>query len=210
VRVAERDVLGLSEVGLTENIWTINRREIAGKVEAHPWIRDVDVGIELPNRLVIQVAERNPAALVIIEGSLHIMDWYGEIFKQAEKGDDVTLPVMNGVWAGGNLDHDLVGKALQLLEYLNQRRTYPMIQNVSEIFGDRDYGFSIYTDSSVCLQVGFGNYRRKLERLQPVLADLSRRGMGRAVSIDLTDVDKVIVKESALFERNHSTRSFET
>ncbi|MBN2255601.1 MAG: FtsQ-type POTRA domain-containing protein [Deltaproteobacteria bacterium] len=209
VRMAESDILRLSGIGLTENIWTVNRGEVSRKIEAHPWIRDVSIGIELPNRLVIQVAEREPAAFVLIEGNLHIMDWHGEIFKQAEKGDNVTLPVVNGMWSEAILDRDLVGKALQLLQYLSQRRTYPMIQNVSEIFGDRDYGFSIFTDSGVCLQVGFGNYRRKLERLQPILVDLGRRNRRGAVSIDLTDVDKVIVKESILFKHDRSARSFE-
>lgn len=210
-RVAEDDVLRLSGVDSTDNVLTLNTAEIAGKIATHPWIREVNIGRELPNRLVIDVTERKPAAFVLMKGMLHIMDWHGDIFKKVEKDDDVALPVLNGVSTQKSVDRDLIRQSLQLLEFLAQRRDYPVLENVSEVFGDKECGFSVYTDGGVCLRVGFGNYRQKLERLKTVLVDLSRRSKDRIVScIDLTDIDKVVVKKSGLFKSDRRTRSFDT
>lgn len=210
-RVAENDILRLSGIDTTDNILTLNKAEIARKIGAHPWIREVRIGRELPNRLVIDVVERRPAAFVLMGGILHIMDWHGDIFKKVEKDDELALPVLNGVSFHESIDRDLIQQSLKLLEFLAQRNNYPTLAHVSEVFGDREYGFSVYTEGGVCLRVGFGNYHQKLERLKPILVDLSRRNKGRKLTcIDLTDMGKVVVKKNDLFSPDRATKSFET
>ena len=209
-RVAESEILRLSGIDLTDNILTLNTTEISRKIGTHPWIREVRIGRELPDRLVIDVVERKPAAFVLMGGALHIMDWHGDIIKKVEKGDNLTLPVLNGVSSQKTIDGDLVQQSLLLLEFLAQRKDSPTLEHVSEVF-DREYGFSVYTESGICLRIGFGNYRQKLERLKTVLVDLNRRNKDRIfLCIDLTDVDKVVVKRSDLFNQDRATKSFET
>jgi len=210
-RVAESDIAHLSGIGTTENVLTLNTSEISRKIATHPWIREVRIGRELPDRLVIDVVERTPASFVLMEGTLYIMDRHGDIFKKVENDDDVTLPVLNGMSFQETVDRNLVQQSLLLLEFLAQRKSYPALEHVSEVFGHREYGFSVYTEGGVCLQVGFGNYHRKLERLKPVLVDLSKRNKERIfICIDLTDTDRVVVKRSDLFKRDRLTKSFET
>jgi len=52
-----------------------------------------------------------------------------------------------------------------------------------------------FTKSGLCLQLGFGNYDRKLKKLKPVLIDLARKNLDKVhLVVDLSDFTKVIVK----------------
>jgi cell division protein FtsQ len=57
------------------------------------------------------------------------------------------------------------------------------------------FGLSLFTDSGLCLQLGFDNYDNKLKRLAPVMADLDRRNLKPGyLLIDLSDLTKITVQ----------------
>jgi len=194
-RTSEKEILNLAGIKSHSNILTLNLKEISRKIEAAPWVKDVSIGRELPDSLVIEVCERKPAALILVDKSLYIMDWNEELFKKLENRDDVNLPVLNGVYKNGKINKNLMEKAMALLRFLSSNRDFTKIQHISEIYGDDVYGFSIFTKSGLCLQLGFGNYDRKLKRIKPVLIDLVRKNLDKAhLVVDLSDFTKVIVK----------------
>jgi cell division protein FtsQ len=194
-RTSEKEILNLAGIKSHSNILTLNLKEISRKIEAAPWVKDVSIGRELPDRLVIEVCEREPAALILVDKSLYIMDWNEELFKKLTNSDDVHLPVLNGVYKNGDMDKNLIEGAMALLKLLSSKRNFTGIQHISEIYGDDVYGFSIFTKSGLCLQLGFGNYDRKLQRIKPVLVDLARRNLDKVhLVLDLSDFTKVVVK----------------
>lgn len=210
-RVDEKEIVEISGTGSHNNVFSINIKELSGKIETHPWIKDVSMGREFPNRLVVEVRERRPAALVLRNGCLYIMDWDGELFKKYDKTDDVHLPIVNANAADENINEDLMKKSLTLLDCLSSTEKFPTMENVSEIFGDRIYGFSLYTEGGLCLQLGFRNYDRKLRRLEPVLVDLTRKKVKKVfLSIDLTDEKKIVVKKNNILRPKKHARGYTT
>lgn len=210
-RVTKEEILNLADVDPQSNILTLNLKDISRSVETNPWIKDTAIGREFPDRLVIEVRERDPAAFVLVDGSLYIMDWDGSVFKKFSNRDNVQLPILNGIYKGGTVNRGLMKKALVLLRFLSANRNFPGIQHVSEIYGDDIYGFSLFARGGLCLQLGSGDYGRKLKRLKPVLMDLGRKNLDTVyLSIDLTDYNNIVVKRNDVFNRRNAAAGYNT
>jgi cell division protein FtsQ len=196
-KTTEKDLLSVSGVKPLQNILTLSMEGIARKIKTNPWVEEVSVVRELPNRLIIEIQERKPIALVKRDQALFIMDSQGIIFKKFE-GEEADLPVLTGCAENGADDRPLIRKSIELIDLLSASNSVPQIKNVSEIHGDDSLGFSIFLDSGLCLRVGFGNYENKLNRLKPVLADLVRRNIEQGfLLIDLNDIEKITVQKKA-------------
>lgn len=194
-KVTEKEIIELAGIAPSMNILTMNLDRIKKRIRANPWVEDVSAGRELPNRLVVEIVERNAAAIIKKNEKLYLADWDGEVFKGYEKGDPVDLPLLTGFYEGDRVKADLLNKGFKLLRYLSRNRTFPGIENVSEVVGDDMYGFTLITNERLLLELGFGNYSEKFAKLNRVMAEVVKRDMGNVfLSIDLTDVDRVVVR----------------
>ncbi|MDD5712669.1 MAG: FtsQ-type POTRA domain-containing protein [Smithellaceae bacterium] len=188
--LTEKDILTLADVKPTQNLLAVNGEAIARRVSSNPWVKEVFVGRELPDRLVVDVKERKALALLKTNQRLYLMDAEGNIFKPFDYGDDVDLPVLTGCDS-----LKLRKEALKLLGCLASEKTFPHISRVSEVSGTEAFGLSLFTDTGLCIRLGFDNYQNKLRRMLPVIADLERRSLNqRFLKIDLSDPTKVTVE----------------
>ncbi|MHB8908468.1 MAG: cell division protein FtsQ/DivIB [Syntrophales bacterium] len=197
--LTEKDILTLAAIRPSPNILTLNPDAITRRIRANPWIREVFVGREFPDRLVIVVRERTAVALLQREGALYILDSEGEPFKKLEPGDEANLPILTGFVNGGRTNDALVKQSIVLLNYLAASKDAPAIGAVSEIHGNETFGLSLFTDAGLCLQLGFDGFENKFQRLTPVMADLDRKN--RKVGfllIDLSDPAKINVQQRNL------------
>ena len=199
--LTEKEILTLASVRAPSNMLTINRDAIARRIQANPWVQEVFVGREFPERLVIIVRERKAVALIERDDGLFLVDGDGTPFKKLETGEESDLPVLTGCARGRILDEALVKKSLALLSDLALIKDGPEIGNVSEIHGNETFGLSMFTDAGLCLQLGFEGYGNKLKRLTPVMADLDRKNLKMGfLLIDLSNPDKINVQRRNVLE----------
>ncbi|MBN2569265.1 MAG: FtsQ-type POTRA domain-containing protein, partial [Deltaproteobacteria bacterium] len=168
-RVTEKEVIELAGIAPSMNILTMNLDRIKKRIRTNPWVEDVFAGRELPNRLVVEIVERKAAAIIKKNEKLYLADWNGEIFKGYEKGDSVDLPLLTGFYENEKVKADLLNKGFKLLRYLSRNRTFPGIENVSEVIGEEMYGFTIITNEGLLIELGFGNYSEKFTKLNIVM-----------------------------------------
>jgi len=193
--LTEKDVLALAAIKPFQSLLAINPDAVIKRISSSPWIKDVYVGRELPNRLVIEIRERTAVALVKKDSGFYMLDPEGIPFKKLQNSDETDLPVLSGYYTEARTDTELLAKSLELLKFLSTVKDFPAINRVSEINGHEVFGFSIYTDSGLCLQLGFDNYENKLKRLAPVMDDLDRRNLKPGfLLIDLSDPTKITVQ----------------
>ncbi len=64
IAVTERDVLAAAAIDRSSNLWLLDTRRMAQRIEAIPYVDQAQVRRELPARLTIAVTEREPAACV--------------------------------------------------------------------------------------------------------------------------------------------------
>ena len=89
-----KEASGLSQ---GQNLFSFKEDEVRKKIlDQEPWIRQVDISRRFPDKVLIHVKERRPAALVRVNGSVWIMDSQGRPFKVASKEDDFTGPIITG------------------------------------------------------------------------------------------------------------------
>ena len=195
--LTEKDILSLVNVNRSHNLLAMNAETISKRVRQNPWVKNVFIGRELPNRLVIEVRERKAVAVIKMGDGLFLLDGEGIAFKKRENVDDADLPILTGFYKDGAMDAELLQKSLALLKHLATTTEFPSINAVSEVHGDDEFGFSIYTNTGLCLQLGFDCYENKLKRLIPVMADLERKNLKSVyLNIDLSDPAKITVKRS--------------
>lgn len=193
--LTEKEVLSLAGIRSSPNVLGVNLEAMARRIRANPWIREVSIGRELPNRLVIVIRERTPVALLEKQKEMFLLDENGAPFKKLEPGEGNDLPVLTGCVREGRIDEPLLKSALALLKILAGTKDGPPIGTVSEIHGNETFGLSLFTDRGLCLQVGFDGYEGKLKRLAPVMEDLDRKNMRSAfLMIDLNDPAKINVE----------------
>ena len=124
-----------------------------------------------------------------------MIDSKGEIFKKLEADEKADLPVLTGFFSGNILNRELVGKSLALLNHLKGAKEIPDIGMVSEVHGNETFGFSLFTNRGLCLQLGFEGYEAKLKRLSVVMDDMKRKNLQLGLTlIDLSNPEKINVQ----------------
>ena len=193
--LTEKEILSYASVKPSQNLLAINLGTIARRVESNPWVKEASIGREFPNRLIIDLQDRTAVALVKRDNGFNLLDLDGVVFKKLEKNDEVDIPVLN-VYYSDDTDSALFTKSLELLRYLSASKEFPTIRNIAEIHGHEVFGLSLFTDSGLCIRLGFDSYENKLKRLNTVMADLERRNMKLGfLLIDLNDPAKIAVQK---------------
>lgn len=193
--LTEKDIVALAAVRSAPNILSLNLEAMARRIRTNPWIRQVSIGREFPGRLVIVIQERKPVALLEKGNALFLLDDDGTPFKKLAAGEVNDLPVLTGLVRTDRVDEALLKSALALLNTLAAAKDAPPIGVVSEIHGNETFGLSLFTDTGLCLQLGFDGYETKLKRLAPVMEDLDKKNLKSAfLLIDLNDPAKINVQ----------------
>jgi cell division protein FtsQ len=193
--LTEKDVLASAEIKPAQNLLAINTDAVIRRVAANQWVKNVYIGRELPNKLVLEVQERSPLALVKQGSNFYLMDGEGFVFKKLGKSDEVDLPILTGINAEDKTKSPLFLSTLNLLKTVSGSSQYAYLGTISEIHIDDVFGLSLISDAGLYLKLGIGGFESKLKKLTLVLADLEQRGMKNGyLCIDLSDESKVTVQ----------------
>lgn len=205
--LTEKDILAMAKIQPRSNILAVSTDVVAGRIAANPWVKHIYVGRELPDRLVLDVRERTPIALLKQAGNFYLMDREGVVFKKLSKGDDVDLAIVTGVNVEAKVQSVLMTEALKLLETLSTSDQHALLGTVSEMHIDELFGLSVLTDKGLHLKLGRENFAGKLHQLQIVLSDLEMRGMKNGhLFVDLADVSKVTVQRKDALEKTQEQK----
>lgn len=190
-RLSVEAVLAQAAVENAPNLLALDPEVVEQRLEEDPWIRTARVERKLPDKLVISVTERQPAALLAM-GALYLVDARGAVFKRVEPGEHFDFPILTGVrkedLAGGpDADSERMQTAKRLvsgaLRLLDAWRTSPFgrTNRISEVHMDPLFGYRVVLGAGTpegagaIVHLGRGAVESKLEKLEAVLADAARR-----------------------------------
>lgn len=193
--LTEKDILTLAAIPPQQNLLSVNTEALVLRVSANPWVKNIYAGRELPNRLVLEVRERNPVAMVKQASDFYLMDNEGVVFKKFGKGDDVDLPILTGIDGKEKEKSKLLLSTLNLLKTMSASGRYNYLGAISEVKVDDIFGLSLLTDTGLYLKLGADNYENKLKQLNVVMADVEKRGMKKGyIFVDICDVKKITIQ----------------
>lgn len=195
IKLSRSEVLELSGIAIGDNILARDSGDIKGNIKANPWIADVRVKRNFPDRVSIEIQERKPVAFINLDG-LYYVDETGIIFKKASLGEDVDLPVITGLTKEEIEEQGAVSelaiKAVNLLHILAEN-TALELENLSEINVDKTYGLTLYTmREGTKIEFGGDGFREKLDILDKIIK--SRNGFAGLEFIALNYNRGVVVK----------------
>jgi len=196
-KIPKETLVSLAVMEGMPNLFSVKLKEVVKRLESHPWIEQVRVRKVFPHKIVIQVEERKPMAIIQLE-ELYYIDTQGEIFTRVGDRDEYNYPYVTGVTRRA-FEKDpveakhLITKALELLRIVSQEKV-PPLGEISEIHMEKAFGIHCFTKTEgVEVKMGWEDFEEKLKRLSLIWSDLRKRGFS-AVSIDCSDVTRMVVK----------------
>ncbi len=199
-KIPRETLLSLAVVEGMPNLFSVELKEVVKRLESHPWVERVQVKKVFPNKILIQVEEKKPMAIIQL-GELYYIDTKGEIFSPVGERDGYNYPYLTGL-TRQVLEKDpmeakrMISKALELLAIVNQARI-PPLEEVSEIHMEKAFGIHCFTKTEgVEVKLGWEEFGEKLKRLSLIWSDLRKKGCS-AISIDCSDLRRVVVKRAS-------------
>ena len=200
--LTEQDVLTQASLTPRQNLLSVNIEALEKRISSNPWVKNIYVGRELPDRLILEVKERNPVAVVKQSSELYIMDNEGFVFKKLGKNDDVDLPILTGIDGREQDKSKLLLSTLNLLKNMSTSNRYNYLGAISEVNVDDVFGISLLTDNGLYLRLGKDNYEKKLKQLSVVMADMEKRGLRKGyIFVDICDTSKITIQYKNVSER---------
>jgi cell division protein FtsQ len=193
----QKQVVALSDIKSGVNTFDLDLDLIGQQIEANPWVAQVGVQRIFPDRIAIELEERNPVAIINL-GLLYYLDACGEVFKVLDSSDVLDYPMITGfdyqsVEEGDLADKTALLQIVALIADLGRRREVGL-QQISEIHRDESGSLTLFTsDNAVKIRLGRTDFVAKLDRLEKIYARLKPQ-LKVLDYIDLSVDEKVIVR----------------
>ena len=199
-------LLGEVHIGTTEQVSTadvaealghlrgrhllgLSLADVEGKLVANPWIKSATIRKELPNRLVVQIQERQPAALLRQGSELLYVDSEGFVIGVYDPAGEVDLLLLSEA-GGAQLN---VAEALTVAADL-VRLAPALSRGLSEIeaLGLGDYKIhSEGLDFPILLRAG--EVAAQIIKLEKLLPEIARR-FSEVEAVDLRFSRQIVIQ----------------
>lgn len=195
--ITDDEVLKLAGVREGKNIFSFRLAESIQAVEFHPWVKAVSMRRQLPDRVVMEIEERTPLAIVAM-GSLYYLDKDLEIFKKVMPWDSINFPVITGLTLreaienGPEMKRELK-KADEIMRLAARSSVLPL-ERISEIHIDRTIGVEVWTArEAVKIRLGDSGFHKKWTELERVIIELDEN-MEKVALLDMNCEGRVTAK----------------
>jgi len=172
-RVTPPELMRTAGINFQTNILSLNLKDLARRLKANHWVKEVAINRIFPHALKIKVDERVPVALVSHK-KLFLLDNEGMLFKEVEPNDVTDMPVITGLSFSAE-NSRLIKKVLNVLDTADATGVLKR-DTISEIHLDDTYGITFYTlQEAIPIRIGFGDYQQKFALLAEILENLRNR-----------------------------------
>lgn len=198
-RLTPVQVLEQAGIQKGDNILGLNLSLARKRLLAHPWIAGASVSRQLPAAIVVRIREHTPLAVLDL-GRAFVINTHGEIFKELDESDHLTLPVVKGLTFSDITVGDKPGSApfhavMAVLQLGRERESILPNRKIRMIDVDREIGLTLVADDRIrSVRIGYADYPQKFETLQNVVSYLNRRQTFTDIdSVDLNNLNRIVV-----------------
>ncbi|MCL5063425.1 MAG: FtsQ-type POTRA domain-containing protein [Nitrospiraceae bacterium] len=196
------ELKSLIKIKKGDELFGVSGRELYKRLKSSPWIRDAVIKKELSGRVLINVTEAVPVAILSIADRPYLIDREGNILEQMRESTVLFLPVIKDMDYKNN--KDAYEEAVRFVNVLHSKKVLSYDGNL-EITGQRPEDITLKLDN-ISIKIGAGDFDKKLERLEFVRDEIEKRNMS-VEYIDLRFANKIIVKPAGSIEGEQSSLS---
>jgi cell division septal protein FtsQ len=161
----------ISDIHYGSHSWSLDKEKAVQKIIRHPWIRTADIVWDFPSQVQITVKEEKIHALLALKNLWYINE-NGKAFHRAQT-HDLDYPIMTGIPQSWVSTHPhVVQRIIQDgLKILSEIKDFEYIQSseLSEIYFQKDLGFSIILHNGSKIIFGFYDPKDRLDRLSQMI-----------------------------------------
>jgi len=178
-RTSKKLILDLSGIDIHANLLAVNVNKVRARISSHEWVESVNVERKWPNRLVIEVTERVPVAILNLPKGLYYLDRHGVAFAKVIPPEDMDYPVITGLksdWSSSATHTAALHEALRFITYASRGSSILPKQNISEIhLTDQGDAILYLVERPFPIYLGQGETYTAYSRLAKVLYNLYKR-----------------------------------
>jgi cell division septal protein FtsQ len=196
----EGEILNTLMIPPQASLLNLKSVDLAKRLEALPWLESSVVQFSLPNRIVVEVTEREP--LVLIHGEdFYLVDTDGKLVSRASSEQKKDFLLVDGFSGQRLKEGDLLPRATlrelkMLLATLAQAQSWLPLNAILVCRWSAETGYALYTArNNICIQLGWDRFEQKFAHLHRLFAFLEERQLWNAViGIDLDYEDRAYLE----------------
>lgn len=195
-RLSREEIITQLDLPEPSSLWSIDPDRLTEKLEAHPWIRSVTFDRVFPHSLVVQVEERQPAAVLKTSGKGYFLDSEGYVLPGEITEASRELPVLEGMTAKFMTQHEDEG-------HRRAKEGIHLAALLSELFSGRPQVNVAHAHMTIIdlprIRVQFGQEaERQWERFLVVYPTVKGTLERQSQEVDLRFAQKVIFRKRTL------------
>jgi cell division protein FtsQ len=198
--IDRKEVLNTLAIPKGANLFTLRAAQLARQLESLPRLRSVVVHLDLAGRVVVDVIEREPLAVVHTD-DFYLLDAQGKLFINVQPAKHQNLLLVTGLSDSDLSGPDILqGEPLDALKHLlaalEKVRDWFPFQHISECHWNGADGFTLYTtQGGIPIRLGLEDYEGKLARLNRVFRVLmDRQWLDEVSRIDMDYPDRAYIE----------------
>lgn len=187
----EDEILNALMIPPDASLLNLKSAQLAKRLEALPWLESSSVQLSLPNRIVVEVTEREPLAVIHGE-DFYLIDTEGRLVSRStaeQRQDFLLLEGFSGrnLKEGDSLPPEALKGLKALLSVVEDSAHWLPLNSILECRWNAETGFSLYlAKNTVSIQLGWDNFKEKLSHLHRIFGILEERQLWNSVvGIDL-------------------------
>ena len=198
-RLSREELLALVEGKAQGGLWQVPLDEIREILKRNPWIRDVEVARQFPDKVRVKISEREPFALARRSDNAVVwIDRDGTVLGDQTKFNlEVVPPIISGLMEGtsakvmeSNRRHLTLYQ--DLLTALDEREPRLSAQ-VDEVIFDGVDGLKLRVQSGrVEVLVGTQDFRKRTEEALRILQAVERKDISALRLLKISDAERLL------------------
>lgn len=177
------------------NIWSLSKEEIGRRLRSHPFVREVVVRKSFPDKLLLNIEEREPVAMINLD-ALYYVDDQGTIFKRLTAYDAKDKPILTGFSRDDLAAKDpvTIRNLKKTIDLLRHAEAGSLRRNISEVHFDAQDGYTLVTrDFGLQLKIGLMDFAEAMRRVEEAMPKLASLGKEKGV-VDLKTAGRIFVR----------------
>lgn len=181
--LTDEKVIALSGIEPGDNIFYANLRSARRSLRDNPFVEDVTIRRNLPDRISVQLKERRSVGYIVTTDGYIQVGEDGRLLAIQQSLSNYSLPVISGVELselpaiGGFIKNEKLKQALEVLQHCDQT----LLNNIAELNVGQDYYILAYTNQKVEVRLGgLDNIEQRLQDLNQILTTV----VGTQIAVD--------------------------
>lgn len=198
-RLSREELLALVEGKANGGLWQVPLEEIREILKRNPWIRDVEVARQFPDKVRVKISEREPFALARhSDNSVVWIDRDGTVLGDQTKFNlEVVPPIISGLMEGTSTkvmetNRQHLSLYQDLINALDEREPRLSAQ-VDEVIFDGVDGLKLRVQSGrVEVLVGTQDFRKRTEEALRILQAVERKDISALRLLKISDAERLL------------------